>query len=823
MAEFVGATVVIALARPQGAKVRGLIVNVIERRLILNKGEPGLFNVPFALLTIFLVTWLNTGTRQKSLVVEGHNVLDLDIEPEAPPPAPASASATIPRNEPAVDPAILSYARPPSTGQVSAVSQFNIQPSHPQGASHPPVSPIHNLNIFPLKPHPESMTKSEELSPDASRDGKDVAPGISEPSAILTEPFNALSLNGHINDKGRGNSTTGHPMDISGAENRHSVQGKRNDVAPKTRPKRVRRKNAASKDHRLNGPIQSTSVLQDDLIIASELTPKTALGPGWRETPLTQSRELPSSNLPHSHGNAEAQASMPQLQIPGSRNGKASRRNRKQRQSEFDDQNGWATGEATDIQDMGDFDFEENHKKFDKKKVFEQIRQDDTTADEARLVSFNRLPARPGTYGGKNLHYTENVLDSPTRNVAEHSSNSDLGIDEAKNGRSRITRRTSSRASQQKVLSRKSSAYVVPDRQMSGSGILPDIREDRSHRALYEAPISSNPSLRSHKSSSQRQKPSLRTAASDHRCPYVTPLQMLELEQLAISELDMTEDMMTENAATAIAQTARKIAVVDDEQPSRKKSGRKIYSLAPLIVVLTGNHKTGSRAIAAARQLLNHHAQAVLCVLGLEREVDLLDSVRRQLNIFRKRGGRVVEQSQLMETLKDIHASAGKRLGRHLTTDLIIDALLGMHLSFEDLKMEHQTAYSQLVQWANMCDVTTISIDVPSGVDSSTGATPDISHIARLKAEASRTGVILQGEPGLVVEAHHVLSLGAPKLGLVLGKESVTSFKTHYSWLVADIGLDDTVWKKSGLRGGRGVDFGSEWVTKLEFIPEPGS
>ena len=54
--------------------------------------------------------------------------------------------------------------------------------------------------------------------------------------------------------------------------------------------------------------------------------------------------------------------------MPHAGNAKAKKRSRKQRQSELDDQNGWATGEATDIQDMGDFDFEENHKRFDKKK-----------------------------------------------------------------------------------------------------------------------------------------------------------------------------------------------------------------------------------------------------------------------------------------------------------------------------------------------------------------------------------------------------------------------------------------------------------------------
>ena len=650
-----------------------------------------------------------------------------------------------------------------------------------------------------------------------------MAPDGPEPSAILTEPFNALSINGHV-ETCESSTVTGRIVGIARPEDQDDGLMKGGDKAQTTRSKRTRRKKPASKDSKTNGLIQAMPLLPSPPEAAQRLAPKAAIGSGWRETPLMEIGESATTNPPQLPEDLKVQASIDQLQVPAYTNAKASKKSRKNRSSEYDDQGGWATGEATDIQDMGDFDFEANHKKFDKKKVFEQIRQEDTTADEARLVSFNRLPARPGTYGGKNLHFTENVLDSPTRNVAQHSSDSDSHAGEGQNGRGRVTRRPSSKLSQQKVSSRKGSTYIDPEGGLIGLSMVPDARSDKHQRGSFEAPVSSNPSLRSHKSSSQRRKPRIQTAASDLRCPHVTPLQMLELEQLAVTELGMTEDMMTENAATAIARTARQIPVVTNGRQSRTNHGRNPYPLAPLIVVLAGNHKTGSRAIAAARHLLNHSAQVVLCVLGLEQEANLLESVRRQLSIFRKCGGHAVQQSQLMDTLKGISTSDAKRQDQPTTIKCIVDALLGIHLSIEDLKLDHQHAYSQLVHWANTCHVTTISIDVPSGVDSSTGATPNLSHVHRLKAEASRTGVVLQSEPELVVEAHHVLSLGAPKIGLVLGKKSVTAFhQNHHSWLVADIGLGDTVWKKSGLHGGHGVDFGSEWVTTLGFVSEPES
>ena len=684
-------------------------------------------------------------------------MLDLDIEAEAIPDAPT------PSNFASVDPAILSYARPSTPGQVSVVSQIDAHYGLPPDVSQYAVSPVHSLN------------------------GAGVM-GVAPPSATLTEPFDELSLKGYINDDKNSSDKAGNLVDNAGNQNwlPPLENGPRTAQKAKGR-QRNRQKGAGSRVNKSH-----------------------------EESVEQSSRKQNNPKIAHLQEEVQLPHQTREFLVPDSKSGRTNRRSRRQKQSEFDDQNGWATEEATDIQDLGDFDFEENHKRFDKKKVFEEIRKDDTTAAEERLVSFNRLPARPGTYGGKNLHYTENVLDSPTRKIGP-GSESESGADESTKDKSRLLRRGSSRISDRNVPSRKGSALISLDGQGTTPGILPDIREMQPQRPVYEAPLSANPSIQSDKSSAQQNKCSLRTGASDHPCRSVTPLQMLELEHLAMSEFDIAEGILIENAATAVAQTARKMASVTKSKPSRRKRGHNIPS-TPLIVILAGNHRTGSRAIAAARQLRNHDANVLLCVLGLEREPHLLESVRRQISIFRKCGGRIVGQSQLMETLNSLHVSNGTQSGQHLTTDLIIDALLGMHLSFEDLRTEDQTAYSQLVQWANTCDVTTISIDVPSGVDASTGKIPDSSHLARLKAEASRSGVILQGDPALVVEAHHVLCLGAPKIGLLRGREHAANFLTQCSWLVADIGLDESVWKKLGLCARQGVEFGGEWVTKMELL-----
>jgi enhancer of mRNA-decapping protein 3 len=167
-----------------------------------------------------------------------------------------------------------------------------------------------------------------------------------------------------------------------------------NDVSeqPAQKPtKRTRRRKGQAKKDEFKEP---------DVTPAKETTKSK----GWRQTPLLE--PIPSFQ-PF-----------------------ATLKRQKQRGRGVGDENGWATEDATDVQDMGDFDFADNLAKFDKHTVFNQIQAEDSVADEDRLVSHNRLPkAKPGTAGGKNLHYTENVLEpvNGTIRVKTHPWKSEAG------------------------------------------------------------------------------------------------------------------------------------------------------------------------------------------------------------------------------------------------------------------------------------------------------------------------------------------------------------------------------------------------------------
>jgi NAD(P)H-hydrate repair Nnr-like enzyme with NAD(P)H-hydrate epimerase domain len=185
---------------------------------------------------------------------------------------------------------------------------------------------------------------------------------------------------------------------------------------------------------------------------------------------------------------------------------------------------------------------------------------------------------------------------------------------------------------------------------------------------------------------------------------------MLDVERIAEVELGLTDDMMTENGGRGIATVAI--------QAFGKRISASNHNALPVVLVFAGNNKSGSRAIAAGRHLKNHHVRTMVCVLSLEREDELLENVRRQLNIFRNAGGRVARWEEMQSNIKALDSPP----------ELIIDGLLGMHLSFEDLRMDDQATAFEMVQFANKSKASVLSVDIPSGVDGSTGlSSPPLS------------------------------------------------------------------------------------------------
>ncbi|KIX08482.1 YjeF family domain-containing protein [Rhinocladiella mackenziei CBS 650.93] len=642
-----------------------------------------------------LLLW--NGQRLSSYAVDSSAIADLEVSPTQ---ASAVEEEELPTPVAVAQPDPGPYPTiPPSQQNTAAfVDPAIISYTKPSAKDAPP--PIHQVQ--PVSP---IMIADGAVSSPSTRWPRNGTLGSSSVSSIATAVPKKSEM-----PSTSASATLTEPFDALRLGN-HVAEEKNNEPRTRDTPSQTGPGIIDMKDVN-HGPLKTQK--------------KSGKGKGWRQTPLIE--EVPRPNKKR-----------------GQRGRKAA-----------DDVNGWATEDATDIQDMGDFDFETNLSKFDKRRIFDDIRQADTTADSDRLVSLNRK-ARPGTNGGRNLHFTENVLD-PVDGKDKDRWKSEAGEteDELRGGHYSSGRGSRRAGSRRPLASRKGS--IIPGH----------IDRTESPRPLTRMQTASplNESVSGNRASFKLQ--------NNKPCHCLSPLQMLEIEQLCISELGLTEDMLSENAGRSIAMAVLKIPEVRN------------------VLFLVGNHKSGARAVAAARHLRNRRLRVTIVILGGEREELLLEVMRKQLGIYKKGHGYVDRWDEYQSK------SSG---GGGPSPDVVVDALLGMHVTFEELRTDDQATVLEMIRWANRNSLV-LSIDIPSGLSATSGLLTEVDGQA------------------LVMASKHVISLGAPKRGL-LHAMAMDAMETPWQVWVADIGISAAAWQKHGSRRKHGVDFGSDWVVPVKFALGP--
>ncbi|KAK3996046.1 NAD(P)H-hydrate epimerase [Cladorrhinum sp. PSN332] len=523
--------------------------------------------------------------------------------------------------------------------------------------------------------------------------------------------------------------------------------------------------------------------------------------------------------------------------------------------------NGWASEDVTDVQEMGDFDFEQGLAKFDKSNLFEQMRKDDRVDEADRLVSHNRLPRpKPGTGGGKNYHPTENVLDStppvmilkkkggplakePTNDF--WNSEADDGV--IKNGERPGGRdlamgsRQSSRRGESTRRSQSRKASAVPNLQSAGpSKLNASVSHHRASSLKGSRPssrlsgrIAATTDKRKQHSAPASHEPGFYMMPSNRRVETISPLQMLNIENIAKADIGFTEDIMIENASRGIAEVT--LTALSDPAIKVRHAGTVDPSTgAPppkTVVILAGNNKSGARAVAAARHLRNKGINVLVCVVGLEGgERDLLEEVHQQVRLYKNLGGRVFNKNDFFEHIRkismpmltiDTPRMPLSSLANPAPVMLIVDALLGLAISFDELRNGDQATVYELVEWANRNEAFVLAVDVPTGIDPSTGVVS-----------------VVDGNR-LYVKPRYVVSVAAPKKGLLeamiaapdteedsgdgnvlLNEETVLpSDDPVLEWklFLVDIGLAPAVWKKAGTKMRKGIDFEDKWVVEMRY------
>lgn len=91
------------------------------------------------------------------------------------------------------------------------------------------------------------------------------------------------------------------------------------------------------------------------------------------------------------------------------------------------------------------------------------------------------------------------------------------------------------------------------------------------------------------------------------------------------------------------------------------------------------------------------------------------------------------------------------------------------------------------------------------------------NEIAMLTFALIGLATIIEDGTDLVIRAEYVVSLGAPKAGLLAALIRSPVYE-RWTIFVADIGISNIAWRKFGTRQSRcGVEFGNEWVATLRY------
>lgn len=182
--------------------------------------------------------------------------------------------------------------------------------------------------------------------------------------------------------------------------------------------------------------------------------------------------------------------------------------------------------------------------------------------------------------------------------------------------------------------------------------------------------------------------------------PYLTTQQMIEVDRAMIEDYKIELIQMMENAGRNLAHLARERFLGGD--PRGKK-----------VAVLAGTGGNGGGALVCARRLHNYGAWVQVFIT--KPEADFSPIPAHQLDILRR---------------MQIPVAPAKAVVQAETPDLIIDGLIGY-----SLQGAPRGAAGDLIRWANVQNAPILSLDAPSGVDTTAGVVFDPA----IKATATMT------------------------------------------------------------------------------------
>jgi len=196
----------------------------------------------------------------------------------------------------------------------------------------------------------------------------------------------------------------------------------------------------------------------------------------------------------------------------------------------------------------------------------------------------------------------------------------------------------------------------------------------------------------------------------EFKIPRLTTSQMIEVDHLMIQEYQIELIQMMENAGRNLAILAREYFL--NNQPLKKR-----------ILVLAGSGGNGGGALVCARHLTNYGADVRV---QLNKNPANINSILlHQLKIIQHMGIEVA-----LEQLPD----------PAFQFDLIVDGLIGY-----SLKGSPRGITARLIEFGNQSNTPILSLDVPSGLDATSGiaSKPTIKATATMTLALPKTGLFI--------------------------------------------------------------------------------
>ena len=209
--------------------------------------------------------------------------------------------------------------------------------------------------------------------------------------------------------------------------------------------------------------------------------------------------------------------------------------------------------------------------------------------------------------------------------------------------------------------------------------------------------------------------------------PYITAEQMAEVDRLMVEDYGIQLIQMMENAGRHLAELARNRFLSCDAD--RKH-----------VVVLAGSGGNGGGVMVCARHLDNWGAEVSLYLTKPVK--DLTGIIKHQGEILQQMG---------------LEIKSSEELRKKPRLDLIADGIIGY-----SLKGAPRGAAAEMIRWANRQSSPILALDLPSGLNASTGEVlePTIRAAATLTLALPKLG--LQAAETEVVGELYLADIGVP-------------------------------------------------------------